>query len=74
MTNIRENLSLLKSGLVDRQMAQQLRACSVLAENPSSIPRTHSEQFIALGVPEPSSGSYRICMHMHLHGDRHAYT
>lgn len=45
MTNIRENLSLLKSGLVDRQMAQQLRACSVLAENPSSVPRTHSEQF-----------------------------
>lgn len=55
MTNIRENLSLLKSGLVDRQMAQQLRACSVLAENPSSVPRTHSEQFIALGIPEPSS-------------------
>lgn len=63
MTNFRENLSLLKVvGLVDRQMARQLRACTVLAENLSSDPRTHSEQLIDLGIPEPCSGSYRICI------------
>lgn len=67
MANFRENLSLLKVvGLVDRQMAQHLRACTVLAENPSSVPRTHSEQLIDLGILAPTGFA--------LHTDRHAYT
>lgn len=61
------------------EMAHQLRACTALAPDPSSIPNTRTGQLTttvtpATGNPMPPSGPQRHCTHMHIPNHRHTFT